>query len=119
MPQDQLDGLGRLNRADDSRQHAEHTAFRAAGHQARRRRLGIEAAIARTVLGGEHRGLTLEAEDAAVGVGFAEQHARVVHQVAGREVVGAVEDDVVGLEQLQRVLGAERRLVGLDGDVRD
>ena len=111
---DQLDRLGRLDHADDARQHAEHAAFGAARHQPGRRRLGIQAAIARAVLGREHRRLPLEPEDAAVGVRLAEQHAGVVRQVARREVVGAVEDDVVGLEQLQRVLRRQRRLVGLD-----
>ena len=55
----------------------------------------IEAAIARAVLGREHRRLSVEAEDAAVHVRLPEQHAGVVHQVARREVVGAVDDDVV------------------------
>ena len=90
--EDQLDRLGRLNRADDAGQHAEHAAFGAARHEARRRRLGIEAAIARTVLGREDRRLSVEAEDAAVDVRLAEQHARVVDEVARREVVGAVDD---------------------------
>ena len=97
---DQLDRLGRLDDADDARQHAEHAAFGAARHEPGRRRLRIQAAIARTVLGREHRRLPLEPEDAAVGVRLAEQHARVVGQIARREVVGAVEDDVVRLEQL-------------------
>ena len=83
-----------------------------------RRRLRIQAAVARAVLRREHRRLPFEPEDAAVGVRLAEQHARVVGQIARREVVGAVEDDVVGLEQLQRVLRRQRRLVGLDLDVR-
>ena len=51
----------------------------------------------------EHARLPLEAEDAAVDVRLAEQGARVVDQVAGREVVGAVGDDVVVLENLERV----------------
>ena len=101
--EDQLDRLGRLDRADDAGQHAEHAAFGAARHQSGRRRLGIQAAVARAVLGREHRCLALEPEDAAVDVRLAEQHARVVHEIARREVVGAVEDDVVRLEQLQRV----------------
>ena len=107
----QLDRFGRLNRADDARQHAEHAAFRAARHQAGRRRLRVEAAIARAVLRGEHRGLPLEPEDAAVGVRLAEEHAGVVDQVAGREVVGAVEDDVVVAERSQGVGGRQRGLV--------
>ena len=116
--EDDLHRLGRLDHADDAGQHAEHAALGAARDQPRRRRLGIEAAVARAVLGAEHRRLALEAEDRAVGVRDAEQHAGVVHQVARREVVGAVEDDVVALEDLERVLRRERLAVGQDVDLR-
>ena len=44
--EDQLHRLGRLNRADDAGQHAEHAALGAARHEAWRRRLGIQAAVA-------------------------------------------------------------------------
>ena len=104
--------------ADDPGQHAEHAALGAARHQSRRRRLGIEAAVARAVLGREHRRLPLEAEDASVGIRLAEQHAGVVDEVARREVVGAVDDDVVRREQIERVRGRERRLVEIDLHVR-
>ena len=66
-----------------------------------RRRLRIQAAVARTVLRREHRRLSLEAEDAAVDVRLPEQHARVVDEIARREIVGAVDDDVVRLEELR------------------
>src|SRR5690606_26793564 len=92
--EDDLDGLGGLDHPDDAGEDAEDTALRAARHEAGRRRLRVEAAIARAALRREDAGLPLEAEDAAVGVRLAEQHAGVVDQVARREVVGAVEDDV-------------------------
>ena len=92
-------------------QHAEHAALGAARHQSRRRRLGVEAAVAGPFLGVEHRRLALEPEDAAVDVRLAQQHAGVVHQVAGREVVGPVDDDVVVPDDLERVLGREPGLV--------
>ena len=47
-----------------------------------------------------------------------EQHARVVHQIARLKVVGAVEDDVVVLEHLERVLRRQRQLVRDDLDRR-
>ena len=50
--------------------------------------------------------------------GLPRQHARVVHEIARREIVGAVEDHVVRLEQPQRVLRAQRLVVGLDVHVR-
>ena len=45
--ENQLDRFHRLDRADDSRQHAKHAAFGARRHQSRRRRFGIQAAVAR------------------------------------------------------------------------
>ena len=59
----------------------------------------------------EDAGLALEAEDAAVGVGLAGEDAGVVDEVAGLEVVGAVGDDVVVLEDLERVGAGEHGVV--------
>src|SRR3712207_8323621 len=44
-------------------------------------------------------------------VRLAEDHRGVVHQVAGGEVVGAVEDQVVVAEDVEHVRGVEPRLV--------
>jgi hypothetical protein len=62
----------------------------------------------------EHRGLALEAVDRAVDVDLAEHHRRVVDQVAGREVVGAVDDDVVVGEDGQGVGRGDPLLVDVD-----
>ena len=68
--ENQLDDLGGLNDADQAGQDAKHAALGAGGHQAGRRRLGVEAAVAWAFLGGEDAGLALEAEDGAVGIGL-------------------------------------------------
>ena len=78
------------------------------GHQPGRRRLGIQAAVARAAGRREHRRLAFEAEDAAVDVRLPQQHAGVVDEVARGEVVGAVEDDVVVAEDVERVRRRER-----------
>ena len=95
--QDQLDRLGGLQGADGAGQHAQHAALGAGGHQPGRRRLGEQAAVARAAFGVEHAHLPVEAEDRAVHVRLASQHAQVVGQVAGGEVVRAVDDQVVAL----------------------
>ena len=92
---DDLHRLGGLDQRDEARQHAEHAALGARGHRARRRRLRVEAAVAGAVARIEHGRLAVEAEDRAVHVGPAEQHARVVGEIARGEVVGAVDDHVV------------------------
>ena len=113
-PDDELDRLGGLNGPDDAGQHAQHAAFGAAGHEPRWRRLWIQAAIARAFRRAEHRRLTFETEDAAVRVGLAQDDARIVDQIARREVVRAVDDHVVRCQELQRIARRERRLVELD-----
>ena len=119
MPSEQLDRLGRLDGADHAGQHAQHAALGAARHQAGRRRLGVQAAIARpALLGVEHRRLALEAKDRAIDIRLAEHHAGVVGQVAGREIIGAVHDHIVGPHQLEGILRRDLLLVGCDLDMR-
>src|SRR5689334_20539034 len=96
--QNQFDRLRRLNQADDAGEYTEYAPLGAARHETWRRRFRVEAAIARTTRYAEHRRLSFEAEDAAVRVRLAEQNAGVVHQVASRKIVGAVDDDVVVAE---------------------
>ena len=74
-----------------------------------RRRLGVEAAVAGPVLGPEDAGLAVEAVDRAPDVRLAEQHAGVVDQVAGGEVVGAVDDQVVGRRRSRIALSESSR----------
>src|SRR5215213_7638470 len=100
---DQLDRFRRLQRADKTGQHAKHAALRATWHESWRRRLGVDTAVAWAVLGSEHRRLSVEAEDAPIDVRLAEQHARVVDEISGSEVVGAVDDDVVVADDGERV----------------
>ena len=115
---DQLDRLGHHDRADGGAQHAKHTALRAGRHHARRRRLGVEIAVLRAVLGPEHADLALEAEDRTPHVRLAEQHASVVDQVAGGEVVRAVQDQVVPGEDVQGVGRVQPIGVQVDRDQR-
>src|SRR5262249_32458358 len=76
-PEDQLHRFGRLDDADDARQHAEDAALGAARHEPWRRWFRIQAAVARTFGGREYRRLSFEPEDTAVRVRLAQDHARV------------------------------------------
>src|SRR6185295_7837329 len=114
---DQLDHLVRLERADDSGQHAEHTALRARGDETGGRRLGEEAAVAGSARAPEDRDLAFEAEDRAVDVRLAEQDAGVVDQIAGGEVVRAVDHQVVIAEEVERIARIEPQVVGDDLNV--
>ena len=97
---------------DDPRQHGEHARLGARRRQLGRRRLGQEAAVARAVVGREHRGLALEPEDRAVHDRDADLEGGVVEQVAHGEVVGAVDHDVVARQDVDHVVGPEAHVVG-------
>src|SRR5206468_8093955 len=66
-----LDGLGRLHHSDHAWEHAQDAGLASGGHEARRRRSRIEAAVAGALSGREDRGHALELEDRAVDVGLA------------------------------------------------
>src|SRR5205085_7782798 len=99
---------------DDARQHAEYAAFSTRRHKSGRRRLWIQAAITRTAFRPEHTRLSFKAKDRAIDVGFAGQHAGIVDEIARREIIRAVNNDVVIAEQLKRVLARQARLVGFN-----
>ena len=69
------------------------------------------------MIGPENRALALKAEDGAVDVRFAQEGTSVVDQITGGEIVCAVDDDVVGAKELQRIVRAEGDLVRLHLDV--
>ena len=115
--ENQLDRFGRLDGADDAGQHAQHAAFGAARDEPGWRRLGIEAAIARARRRSRTPTPALRSGRCCRRRSDLEEDARVVDEVARREVVGAVEDDVVVVEELERVRRGEARLVGLDVDL--
>src|SRR5438552_6469513 len=107
----QLDHLVRLDRADHAGQHAEDSGFRARRRELRRRRRREQAPVARAFVRLEDRDLTLEAIDAPVHDGLVVLHRRVVQEIAGGEVVRAVDDDVVLGEDAIDVRAGEALLV--------
>ena len=113
LAEDQFHDLGGLNHPNDAGQDAEHSALCAAGNEPGRRRLRIEAAIARGPRHAKHGSLTFKAEDAAVDIGLSQQHAGVIYEVARREVIGPVGDNVVVLEDLQGVFRCQLCVVEL------
>ena len=114
----QFDRLGGLDHTDHARQHADHTARAAIGCQLCGWGLGEQAAIARPTFIVEHADLPVETVDGAVHQGFAQLHTGVVDQVAGVEIVGAVDHQVIGAHQFQGVVAVERGVVRVDLDMR-
>ena len=115
---DELDGLDRLHDTDDSGQNSQHAAFSAARHHSWRWWLGVEATVARTTkMGGKNRALTIKSEDRAINIRLFQKNTDVVRKVAGRKIIRPIDDDVVRLDNLPRILGAEEGVVEVHLDV--
>jgi len=65
----------------------------------------------------EHRDLTLKAEDTAVDQRDAEEFGHVVTEVAGREIVGAVENQIVTPGNFESVRFVECDRVQIEFDM--
>ena len=116
---DELGRFRRLNGAHGAAQRAEHARVLAGGHHTGGRRFGIEAAVAGSALTGVVDGrLALELEDGGVDDGFSEKYRCVVHEIAGGEIVRPVDDDVVVLQEVERVVAVDSLLVRDDVHVR-
>src|SRR6202521_3438111 len=108
--EDQLDRFHRLDGADDPGQNAEDAAFRAGRHKPRRRRFRIEAAIAWTIGHAENGGLPFKPENRTVHVWLSQQNTGVIDEIARREIVSPIDDDVKVLEEFERVGAGQLRL---------
>ncbi len=64
----------------------------------------MKTPVTGAVIRREHRGLALEAEDGPMHHGSPEMERGIVDEVPGREVVTAVDDHLVALQDRQRVL---------------
>ena len=99
---EKLNRFHRLQTSNDTREHAQDTGFSSCRDCSFGRGLWKEAAVARAAeVGSEDGELALELEDGAVNERLFEKEGGVVGREAGGEVIGAVEDCVVGLEKLQ------------------
>ncbi len=62
--------------------------------------------------------MSFESENAAVDVGLAKKDAGIVHEIPRRKIVCAIDHDVISGQQVERVVGRQRHVVDLDGDLR-
>ena len=117
VAEDELDHLGGHRDAESAGHHAEHAALRAGRHAARRGDVGVEVAVDGAASGVEHAELPARAEHRAPHVRDPEDGGGVGHEVAGLEVVGAVEHDVVAVQHVEHGVPAQALTVGGDGDL--
>src|SRR5438046_2383813 len=93
-PEKKLDRFGRLQRPDHAGKHAEHARLRARRRELGRRRLGEQAAIARSFERLEDGALPFEPVDRSVEHRYPVLDRRVVPEIPRREVVGSVDPEV-------------------------
>src|SRR6266581_3493469 len=110
MAEEKLDRLGGLKGADHPRQDPDHPGPGAGKDGVFWWRGGEDAAVARRFARLDSDGLAVELENAAVGIGFAGQHAGVVDQELGGEVVGGVDDEVISADDLRDIAGIDPSL---------
>ena len=116
---DELDGLDCLHDSDNSWQNAQNATLGAAWHHSWRWWLGIEAAVARTTkMGSKNGALTIKTEYRTVNIRLFQKNADVIGKVAGRKIIRSVDDDVVRLHDLPRILGAEKGVVEIHLNIR-
>ena len=111
-----FDTLGGLNGAQHAGDRAEHAYGGAGLYVFLGGRLGKQATVAGGAGHVSHQ-LSAIATDTAHGKGFPQEHTGIVDQVFRGEIVGAVDDEVVGTYQLEGVGLTEIGLVGLDLDM--
>ena len=99
---EKLNRFHRLQAANDSREHAQDTSLGSGRNRALGRGLREEAAIAGTTeVGSEDGDLSFELENRSVDKGLFEKEGGVVGGEAGGEVVRAIEEGVVGGEEVE------------------
>ena len=116
--QNEFDHFRSLHHSNQAGQNTKHSAFRARRHQPRRWRLGIQAAIARTIFRSEDTGLPFKAENRSVHVGLAGDYTGVIDQVARGEIVSTIGNDVEVTENFQCVIAAQTRVILANLDER-
>ena len=114
----EFDNFIGLDHSNHAGQNAQNTAFRAGWNQTGRRRLAIQAAVARPVFRIEHACLSFELEYRSVNIWLTEQNTCVVHQIARWIVVCSIRHHIVFTDDVQCVLTFQRFVVSDHVDQR-
>ncbi len=114
----ELDRFHRLKTSNHTREHAQDTGFTSCRDGPFGRWFRQEAAVTRsTEVGSEDGELSFELKDGPVDERHLQKKGSVIGGKAGGEVVGAIEEGIVGGEEFERVGGGELPWVKNDFDV--
>src|SRR5205085_10953658 len=103
----------------DPREHTQHARFPAACRGARGWRFREQAAVTRpSETRRENARLALETKNRAIDIWLAREDTNVVRKIAGREIIRAVNHNVVVRDDLDRVRARQTCLVEHDLDIR-
>lgn len=101
-----------LERADDARKDAENARFGAGRDGAGRRWFGQKAAVTRAAeMRGEGGELAFKLKNGAVNEWFFQKKSGVVGGETGREIVRAVENEIMRFQEFEGVFGSETLLM--------
>ena len=116
---DELDRFNCLHHPNHAWQNAQHAALGATWNHPWWLWLGVEAAIAWAAeMRGKNRALPIEAEDRAVDIRLFQKNTDIIAQVASWKIIRAVDDDVIGFNNLAGVFRLEEGIVQIHLHIR-
>ena len=117
MPVKYFRRLGSLNGAQHASDSTQHTSLRACGNGTWRRRFLEHAVIACCARQMGER-LAIETQDATMRERLSCHHASIIDEKLHGEVVGAIHDEVIFLDDVERIRRVEEFVVGVHFHVR-
>ena len=115
---DEFNRLGRLYHSNDPGQNSQDAGLTSRRHHPRRGWGGEQAAVARASMRLEHTGLAFKLEDAAMHHRLAGEESGIVDQIARREVIAAIDDDVIVLKDSHDVIHRQTLVMDAHLDIR-
>ena len=109
-----LDGFHRLKASDHAAHGANHARLLTGRHSVFRRGFLEYAAVARPLARNVRHELPLEADNACMGERLLRHHASVIDQELRREIVGAVDNKIVILDEVEDVVAGDEGMVSND-----
>jgi hypothetical protein len=117
--QNELNGLCCLNQSNLPGYNSQDTCLVSTGNQTWRRRLGKETTQTGTsIFWKKNAGLPFNLEDSSINIGFPCKESGIIDEIFRRKIVRSVNDEIVLLENLDRILWSQTFLIGHNLHIR-